>query len=120
MKKIFLLLILFFYCNPSFADLKAKLWLDVKKKNLKDLIKLGEENIGGIGQGIFWANISLKAIGKEPIYCQPSKLALNRSNYVDLVNGQIAKQQKSGILKGDESLGMLLVFALRETFPCKK
>jgi len=120
MKKIFLLIILFFYCNLSYADLTAKLYLDVKKRNIKDLIKLGENNIGGIGQGIFWANISLKAYGKEPIYCQPSKLALNQSNYVDLVNRQITKRQKLGTLKGDESLGMLLVFALKETFPCKR
>jgi len=74
--------------------------------------------ITGVGVGLMWANTGLENIGRPPLYCQPGKLALNVDNILQILDDYI--DRKKDQLKPDLPVEMLLLYALKETFPCKK
>lgn len=47
--------------------------------------------VAGLGQGMFWANVALKAQGKEKLYCPPPTLALNVDNYLSILDKEVGK-----------------------------
>jgi hypothetical protein len=79
-----------------------------------------ELHIGGIGQGIEWANAKLSSLGRPQLYCQPPALALNIDNYVKIIDAQIEKAVGRMPQEKLEHLyvGVLLLDGLAETFPC--
>lgn len=72
-------------------------------------------NIGGIGIGIEWANSALSVRGQQPLFCTPPKLATNAANNVSMLETYISAHQP----KDDEPIGLILLLAYIETFPCK-
>jgi len=75
--------------------------------------------IGGVGEGIFWANDKNKNLGISPLYCQPDKLTLSADNYLNILQRFI--QDNKALKKHPEApVELLLLEGLIETFPCKK
>jgi hypothetical protein len=77
-------------------------------------------HLGGLGEGIEWANAWLANLGRPQLYCQPPNLALNVDNYIKLIDVQIGKAAARLTQERLEKLyvGVLLLDGLAETFPC--
>lgn len=89
--------------------------------SIAEIIKL-KWYIGGLGEGIFWANAELTK-QHAPLFCEPEKLRLVADNYMDIIDGQITRlsQPHGATIAEIDSFatGLLLLKGLEETFPCK-
>jgi hypothetical protein len=59
-------------------------------------------------------------VGQPRIYCVPSNLALNVSNYIDILDRQIEKDSKTtpARILDKSIIGLKLLSGLLATFPC--
>jgi hypothetical protein len=73
-----------------------------------------EMYLAGLGQGLSWANVSLKTSGQNQIYCPPPKLSLTSANYIKIMDDEIKARES----KPDLMLEPMMLFGLRRTFPC--
>ena len=125
MKRILGILVLgLLWCNISLAGLTVNTYLEARKGKNKEVNEFIDNNISGIGTGIFWLNTSIKSdFGKinneKPTYCAPKKLALTKQNYINFLDAEIKKQKEMNTLSGDEEIGMMIVIHLRRIFPCE-
>ena len=71
--------------------------------------------VNGYGQGFTIANSEIKRDGGKPLFCQPNKLALTPELSVDVVRRYVEKSPRLA----DAPFGLVLLYALKETFPCK-
>lgn len=74
-----------------------------------------EALIGGMENGLVWANAALKNRGQSPLYCQPGKLVLTDFQIIDMMRRAIKDAPKMG----DYPLGMAVLMTLQKTFPCQ-
>jgi hypothetical protein len=76
--------------------------------------------IQGTVNGLAWANGVLAQNGAPPLYCQPSKMALTGEQVLDILNRYLDERlaEKSKKWEGIP-LGLGVLFALQEVFPCK-
>lgn len=131
MKKIHqvtIFIFLLFLVNSANA-LTVKQYEDtikIKDKETQTMIKM---YISGLGQGYYWANLLSKRDLKDALFCPPEEMALNFENYKNILEEEIKKTRKmilsSGKKEGFKSLeetpiGMILLFGLKDTFPCSK
>ena len=102
--------------NPAIA-LGVKEYKQLKKES-PDFIKTF---IGGIGAGYSYSNIVLEKKGRPPLYCPPSKVALNASNYVQIIDKKIVEFKKIEFPDTvNVDVELLLYLGLVEAFPCTK
>ena len=71
-----------------------------------------------IGRTLSWANSTLIARDKKPIYCKPSDIVLNRYNYVRILEEFLAKRPDFVADASTVYLNMAVIFALEDKFPC--
>ena len=74
--------------------------------------------IEGVGIGYGWANTSLEHRKQSKLYCQPANLALDASNYIDIITREI--QANKNIYTPDTPVELILLIGLEKTFPCDK
>jgi hypothetical protein len=98
-------------CSPKLPSLKSELQLYLK----------------GIGEGFVWANTLLHSTERDRLYCAPEKLELNIDNYQQILESFLpnarttfADIMKRGSFKSvdDLPLGLALLLALMDAFPC--
>jgi hypothetical protein len=80
---------------------------DVNRDDIKRIL-LATNN------GFAWANADLKYRKREPLYCPPGKLALTGEQLIDILRRKVRHDPAFG----SEYVGLGLLFALQETFPC--
>jgi hypothetical protein len=71
--------------------------------------------LASLGDGIYWANVSARESG-HPIYCPPDALAITTEQYLALLTGFASAPDMPPVK--NEEVGMVLVFALKDAFPC--
>ena len=76
--------------------------------------------VTGVGQGYLYANSQLTFEGKQPIYCQPINLTLVGLNYAKLIESEIKRPSTAQPYRSEVSIEVVLLSALRATFPCIK
>lgn len=109
---IFICLLPLFYINTVHAfDINK--YEELKRTSMKYL----KTHINTIGETYSWSNIFLVQRGDKAFYCTPSELGLNASNYMDIIDKEIAKSKKD--LNG-APIELVLFVGLVETFPCPK
>ena len=86
---------------------------------LKDLPEF-KTYIGGVGTGFAWANAYLQLRGQKPLYCQPEKISLEWGNYLQVLDRKLKDDDYMKQVPLDRFLGLVLLRALQETFPCDK
>jgi len=96
---------------PAAAEVPLKLY--DKYKNEEGF----KAYLGGVGIGFAQANIALAAEGRAPLYCQPERLALPSTGYLDILERQVKTAR--GTVSEDTSVEVLLFLGLRQTFPCR-
>ena len=78
--------------------------------------------VDGAGRALEWANSDLRVGKRSPLYCEPEKLNLNRTNYAQTILEEY-KSDKATYDRLDKTPLDALVWALlmgqQKTFPCK-
>jgi hypothetical protein len=91
-----------------------------KAAQKSDNLETVENYLDGVGNGFFWANATLHADNKEPLFCSPD-MALNQENYLTLLDREIKNgMSPKTAWRDDDAIEVILLRALQRTFPCKK
>lgn len=97
---------------PSQAEVTMRDYDKVKDS------KWFKDYIYGVGIGYKHANVELWFIGQPKLYCEPKKLVLGASNYIDILEREIQSSINKYTLKTPVEL--ILLQGLKKTFPCIK
>ena len=113
-----------FWTNIAMAGLDVDTYLNARENKNKEVNEFIDNNILGIGTGIFWLNASInsefgKVNNEKPAYCPPRKLVITKENYINFLDAEIKDQKEMGILTGEEPIAMMIVMHLRKIFPCE-
>lgn len=84
-----------------------------KFKETPEIRLQAEIFVTGLGEGMGWAQSFYEGLGSKSMYCPPSKLALRRENYVDILEEQAIR------MKPSDDVGVVLLAGLIRIFPCK-
>lgn len=87
-------------------------------KNMKGNERF-RDYLDGSVNGLTWANASLQHKNLPPLYCQPPKLTMNVDNMIQLLDGYLERNKELVGRLTDPALGLIMVIALQEAFPCK-
>lgn len=112
MKKILLALCTMFTTNGALGGMTIELYKEASIK--KGGERIVSSYVTGLGEGLFWANAATEVSFKQRLYCQPTNLALNGHNYIEILNREI----EEGAHAQDTELGVALLVGLQKTFPC--
>jgi hypothetical protein len=119
MKKIalalYVSLFIFLLSMTASAEFSVKEYKQLKEN---DVMKT---YIEGLGRGFVWANVVMKKETNKSLFCSPEKLALGKDNFIRILDDEIKRQEIDGFIKTQEaSIEMVLLFGLKNTFPCMK
>ena len=121
MKRYLIILLLCFVFSGSALcqEMKIGRILDLYKQvSLKDR-KAFDETIGGYAKGAETTNIIFRKQKGIRLWCKPEKLAMSNNQYAYLLSDYVDKnpEYKTRPMK---QFPFVLVWALMDTFPCKK
>jgi hypothetical protein len=68
--------------------------------------------------GFGWANAVLSDGGGKPLYCVPPKVVLTGEQLIDILRRYIEEPKTRPHAIGSQELGLVLLQALRDAFPC--
>ena len=75
--------------------------------------------INGVGVGYAWSNTLLGHQKRAPLYCEPAKLSIQGSDYLELLDKRIASAVKVGRPFGENTpVELILLDALVDAYPC--
>jgi len=114
MIKIIIILSTMFYSTMASAqnNLTIKQFIDLSKEETSFQL-----HILATGQAFLLMNIELQSNNQKPIYCQPTKLAMNYYNYSKILEDQ-TKKYKVMLDNNYQEYPILLLRGLKEAFPC--
>jgi len=120
---VLLVLPLVILAAPLRSEMTVKDYQKFKNSNDAVLVGATRAYVNGLGEGVEWAETSAMVLNPDGVrlFCLPSKLSLNEDNFVDLLDQQIKREAAETTQDKLEKsyIGILLVKALRETFPCQ-
>ena len=123
-KKLLAIIVLVLLLSEiSYAGIDVGTYLKARENKNEKVNKFIDDNIMGIGTGIFWSNVSIqsglgKANGEKPMYCSPSKMSLTQDNYINFLDEEIKFQKNLGMDNDKTDIGMMIIFHMRRIFPC--
>ncbi|MDC0953973.1 hypothetical protein OAR93_00920 [Pelagibacteraceae bacterium] len=126
MKKLICIFVLgLLLSSNAYAGIKVGTYLKVRENKNEKANQYIDDNIMGIGTGIFWSNISIqskfgKVNGEKPMYCSPPKMSLTNENYINFLDEEIKYQKNLGIDNDKTDIGMMIILHMRRIFPCNK
>jgi hypothetical protein len=75
--------------------------------------------INGVGVGYAWSNTLLGHQKRAPLYCEPAKVPIQGSDYLELLDKKIASAIKMGRPFSDSTpVELILLDGLVEAYPC--
>jgi hypothetical protein len=86
---------------------------------LKDKIAFSNYHVSwldGVFNGLRAANFELRRTGKSPLFCSPQNLSLTALQVKSLFDQFIVTHKD--VVKPSDSIGVLLLEAAREAYPC--
>jgi hypothetical protein len=125
MKKLLVIVVLgLLFSGNSYAGIDVGTYLKARENKNEKANQFIDDNIMGIGTGIFWSNVSIKsglgkANGEKPMFCSPPKMALTKDNYINFLDSEIKFQKELGVDNEKTDIGMMIIFHMRRIFPCK-
>jgi hypothetical protein len=70
--------------------------------------------LDGVKEGIFMLNVTLQEEGRQPLFCQPQKLALTFEQAEEIMMHKAKKMADPGGVP----ISIILIHGLQDTFPC--
>jgi hypothetical protein len=116
MKKIIICILaplIFLSSIVNAADFTVKKYRDVKAAGGRDWESM-KIYVTGVGDGVFYANITLEVDHMPRLFCVPPLLTLYQQNYLEMLDSNI------GHYTDDQNIDAVLVIAFQNTFPCNK
>ena len=100
-------------------------YLQLKKEDSPTSQQIIHAYIGGLGEGLSWANTECETECKKRIYCTPKSVSLSHRSYVEIFNKQLeeGKGKDKNLITTELDkpiLAAILSKGLKETFPCEK
>jgi hypothetical protein len=71
--------------------------------------------VTGVGEGLIAYNQYQESEGKRPIYCPPKNRGLGTDGYIAILSDYLKKSPKSK----SNIPNVVMLFALKDAFPCK-
>jgi hypothetical protein len=108
---------LFFFgiIHPAGADAPVKAFLQEYESASASLRETMESFVFDLNEGMGWLNDYLATTRHEPrVYCPPDKLTLTGNQLVEILKKFVQRDQQYG----DYPVGAVLVYALKDVFPC--
>lgn len=102
------------------AEITVKDYRRIMNSKDKTQVDVLTAYLSGLGSGFSWANARTIYIGRQPLYCQPVKLAVQTDNYIDILNRQI-NDEAAATTEADLAerfIEQVLLDGLQKTFPC--
>lgn len=59
-----------------------------------------------------WVNVD----ANPKVYCPPARLGLSGRNYIEILESYVSRSSDPAVRQ--EEMGLLLLFALKDVFPC--
>ncbi len=94
----------------------SALELGLYQQGLKADSRTVDLYVAGAFSGFSWANAQLQSDKQSPLFCQPSNLSLNPTNFHRLIADDVAKFE---ITDTKIDVTFILLKALKRAFPCK-
>ena len=116
-KWILWFLVAFGTANVARADVPIPLYMDVRHDS--DAVSAFGDYIAGIGKGMLVYNVIAETEGRQPLFCPPPKLALNKENYRSILDGFIDKHAQIQKAAG-ATIEIAMLYALVDAFPCNR
>lgn len=96
---------------------------EISGENVQQLLSSKNESSRTLGMsviystfnGLFWANVQLGNDNNALLFCQPVKLAMSAEQSVVIFEQKMKENPKMA----GYPLGMIMLIALKETFPCE-
>lgn len=123
MKRIMTAVIIIMACVSSsgaketFKDVSVGFYLE-SRDNDGASFELTKAFVNGVADGYSWANIDAEGNWGKQFFCPPEHLAIERDDYLDLLDGYIEKN--SSWLADETPIQPVVLKSLIERFPCKK
>jgi len=111
----------------SLSSAYAEITISEYNERQRDTVdwKLVELYIEGVGDALSRANDELRNRAQQPLYCQPERLPMTKEGYVAILDNYLkkpdAKERAKRVTESQPekaSVGMFLMYALSDTFPC--
>jgi hypothetical protein len=101
--------------TPAHAEASAKVFLENIDGQNQDLSLMFALNLGSILIGIQTTQAYIQVNGGKIIYCSPRKMVITTEQTASILREFVKKEPKLA----EESASWVLLYALRETFPCE-
>lgn len=104
-----------FFSSTARAEWCVKDYKKVKEDRVM------QEYIYGVGKGLQVGNASMQVETRKKLFCPPERIALERSDFIRILDGEIERMEKSqGFEKTQEEfIEVILFMGLKTAFPCK-
>lgn len=99
----------------SVSNALANMSYDEFDKNRQNVAYL--TYIDGLSTGAMWANVNADIEG-HPLYCPPLYLAIEREQYISILDHYVADQIHRTPTSRQDDIGMLMIGALKSALPC--
>jgi hypothetical protein len=97
--------------NANAASILLRTYKSPIDKADKALLKV---YLDGVKEGIVMLNVTLQAEGRQPLFCQPQKLALTVEQAEEIMMRKAKKMaDPDGV-----PISLILIHGLQDTFPC--
>jgi len=111
----YVLLTLFLLSSSASNAFDVAQYRQVRSSDSAKANPILETFLNGVARGFIFANVQLERSGITQFYCQPASLALNGSNLVHLVDGELARDST---VRSDLPIEFVVMSALKRAFPC--
>lgn len=119
-KLLILVVLVFPPLSSAYADMTVAQYNKIQRGT--EAWTLAELYIGGMAEGLEWANAELETKGRQPLFCTPDKLPMTRGGYVAILDNYLQRPDVKRKTEGKPELsyvGIFLLSALCDTFPCR-
>jgi hypothetical protein len=98
--------------RPALAEMSGNEMIALFRKG--DQREVVEFYLGGLTNGYSWANTALWSEGKTALFCSPERIVLAVDQELDILARHIERVPANGKVP----VGLAMLRALREAFPC--
>jgi hypothetical protein len=96
--------------------------IEARRPRLMSRFDILVQHLGGVVEGLEWANAYLQRRGQKPIYCRPAGIRLGMTEVISMIEAEMRVPSIRNLEKyrPDTPIEGVLMTALRARFPCPK
>jgi hypothetical protein len=111
---------LLFLSSNANAEMTVESYSDAIENGQPEFQQSLSFYLTGVERGYNFTNGILKARGDAPFFCQPRTTGASTAQVEAILKAYIEQGQKSGTVKNEEFVELVLLRALMDAFPCEK